>query len=97
MLINEVTEQSCIVPSNGIDDPSNVTDEHPSHGTDENPFLKLINSHYVYNDIYSIAKFDLNQLEQDVVKFFIAGKPLIVFDGNFRTVFRFKNLIPGSK
>lgn len=98
LLITEVTEQSCIVPSIGADkDPCNGTDEHPSHGTDENPFLKLINSHYIYNDIYSIAKFDLNQLEQDVVKIYIAGKPLIVFDSNIRTVFRFKNLIPGSK
>ena len=90
MLITEITEQSCIVPSN-------EADEDPSYGTDGNPFLKLINSHYVYNDIYSIGKFDLNQLEQDVVKFYIAGKPLIVFDDNVRTVFRFKNLIPGSK
>ena len=76
MHITEVTNQSCIVPCSK---------------TDENPFLKLINSHYVYDGIQSIAMFDLNRLEEDVVKIYIAGKPLITFD-NIRTVFRFRNL-----
>ena len=35
--------------------------------------------------------FDLHQLEQDVVKIYIAGKPLITFD-SLRIVFRFRNL-----
>lgn len=62
----------------------------------DNQFLKLINSHYVYNVIHSITMCDLNQLEQDVVKFYIAGKPIIITDddgpGNMRNVFRFRNL-----
>ena len=45
----------------------------------------------MYNGIQSIAMFDLHQLEQDVVKFYIAGKPLIAIDSSIRTVFRFRN------
>ena len=72
----EVTNQSFVVPSNK---------------SDKDHFLKLINNHYVYDGIWSTGKFDLIQLEVDVVKFYIAGKPLITSDGRFRTVFRFKN------
>lgn len=72
----EVTNQSCIFACSE---------------TDENQFLKLINSHYIYNEIHSITMFDLHQLEQDVVKIYVAGKPLITFD-NLRIVFRFRNL-----
>ena len=84
---SEVTNQSSIVPCNG---------------TDGNQFLKLINSHYVYNGIRSIAMFDFKQLEQDVVKLYIAGKPVITLDDSIRTIFRFRNLpteitLPGSK
>ena len=46
--------------------------------------------------------FDLIQLEQDIVKFYVTGKPLIATDGEIRTVFRFKqsptgNILPGNK
>lgn len=74
----------------------------PSDETNGEQFLKLINSHYVYNDTQSTAKFDLVQLEQDVVKFYIAGKPSIAADSSIRAVFRFRNsptenTLPGSK
>ena len=72
----EVTSQSCIVPSDGFD---------------EKQFLKVINSHYVYNGIQSTAVFDLVQLELDVVKFYIVGKPLMAIDSSIRTIFRFRN------
>ena len=72
----EVTSQTCIVPPDG---------------SDGKQFLKLINSHYVYIGSQSTAVFDLDQLEQNVVKFYIAGKPLIAIDGSIRTVFRFRN------
>ena len=72
----EVTCQTCIVPSDECEGKQ---------------FLKLINSHYVYNGSQSTAIFDLDQLEQDVVKFYIAGKPLIAIDNSIRTVFRFRN------
>ena len=72
----EVTSQACIIPSDG---------------PNEKQFLKLINSHYVYNGTQSAAVFDLDQLELDVVKVYIVGKPLITIDSNIRTVFRFRN------
>ena len=83
----EITSQSCIVPADG---------------SDGKQFLKLINSHYIYNGIQSTAVFDLVQLEQDVVKFYIVGKPLIAIDSSIRTVFRFRNspkenTLPGNK
>jgi len=83
----EVTNHTCIVPFE----------------TDEDQFLKLIKSHYDYNGTQLSAKFNLKRLEQDVVKFYIAGKPLIVTDDSeFKIVFRFRNLptemtISGSK
>ena len=87
--LTEVTSQSCIVPADG---------------SDGKQFLKLINSHYVYNGIQSTAEFDLVQLEQDVVKFYIAGKPSIATDSSssIRSVFRFRNspteyTLPGNK
>ena len=85
--LTEVTDQNCIVPADGPDGKQ---------------FLKLINSHYVYNGIQLSAMFDLVQLEQDVVKFYIAGKPLIAIDDGIRTVFRFRNsptenTLPGNK
>lgn len=84
----EVSGQACIVPS-----------DESSEGR---LFLKLINSHYIYNGRQSSAVFDLERLEQDVVKFFIAGKPLIAIDSSIRTVFRFRNsptenTLPGNK
>ena len=74
--------------------PTEVTNQCfiiPSSKSDKDNFLKLINNHYVYDGILSTGKFDLTELEQDVVKFYIAGKPLITSDDRFRTVFRFKN------
>ena len=84
----EVSSQACIVPSD--------------EGSGGRLFLKLINSHYIYNGRQSSAVFDLERLEQDVIKFFIAGKPLITIDGSIRTVFRFRNsptenTLPGNK
>jgi len=72
----EVTSQTCIIPSNG---------------SNEDQFLKLIKSHYDHNGIHSSAVFDLRQLEQDVVKFYIAGKPLITVESSIRIIFRFRN------
>ena len=72
----EVTNQSCIVPS--------------VEGTGKQQFLKLIKSYYVYDGGQSSPLFDLDQLEQYVVGFYIAGKPQIQLD-SIRTVFRFRN------
>ena len=72
----EVTSQSCIAPSDG--------------GTGKQQFLKLIKSCYVYNGVKSSPLFDLDQLEQNVVAFYIAGKPQIQLD-SIRTIFRFRN------
>ena len=83
----EISSQACIVPSDG---------------SEGKLFLKLINRHYVYNGRQSTSVFDLDHLEQDVVKIFIAGKPLIAIDSSIRTVFRFRNsptenILQGSK
>ena len=82
--------------------PTEVTGQTCIIPPDGKQFVKLINSHYVYNGIQSTAIFDLNRLEQDVVKLYIAGKPLIAIDSNIRTVFRFRNsptehTLPGNK
>ena len=74
--------------------PTEVTSQHsiiPCKETNEENFIKLIKSHYIYNGLHSIPMIDLDQLEQAVVKFYIAGKPLIINDSNLRSVFRFKN------
>ena len=72
----EVTSQSCIVPSDG--------------GTGKQQFLKLIKSCSMYNGVQSSPLFDLEQLEQSVVAFYIAGKPLITLD-DMRIIFRFRD------
>jgi len=51
----EISSQACIVPSDG---------------SEGKLFLKLINRHYVYNGRQSTSVFDLDHLEQDVVKLF---------------------------
>ena len=83
----EVTSQNCIIPSNE---------------TDEKHFVKLINSHYIYSGFQSTPVLDLLQLERAVVKFYIAGKPLIMRDSSIRSIFRFRNspaetIISGNK
>jgi len=72
----EVTIQSCIVPSDG--------------DNGQQQFLKLIKSCYMYNRNQSNPLFDLERLEQNVVAFYIAGKPLITLD-DIRIIFRFRN------
>lgn len=72
----EVTSQNCIIPCNG---------------TNGKQFIRLINSHYIYIGCNSAPTLDLNQLERAVVKFYIAGKPLITNDDSIRYVFRFRN------
>jgi len=72
----EVSNQSCIVPSDG--DGGKQT------------FLKLIKSCFLYNDVQSSPLFDLDKLEQNIVAFYVAGKPQIQMD-SMRTIFRFKN------
>ena len=51
----------------------------------------MIKSCYVYSGVQSSPLFNLVQLEQNIVAFYIAGKPHIRLDG-IRTVFRFKNI-----
>jgi len=53
-------------------------------------FLKLIKSNNMYNGVQSSPMFDLEQLEQNVIAFYIAGKPQIWLN-NIRTIFRFRN------
>jgi len=72
----EVTNQSCIVPSD--------------RDTGKQQFLKLIKSCCMYNGVQPCPMFDLEQLEQNVVAFYVAGKPQIQLD-NIRTIFRFRN------
>ena len=74
--------------------PTEVTTQHsiiPCNETNGENFIKLIKSHCIYNCLHSIPMIDLDQLEQAVVKVYIAGKPLIINDGGIRSVFRFKN------
>ena len=74
--------------------PTEVTSEHsiiPCDETNGENFIKLIKSHYIYNGLQSIPMIDLDQLEQAVIKFYIAGKPLIINDSSIRTIFRFRN------
>ena len=72
--VTEVTSQCCIVPCDG--------------DTGKQQFLKLIKSCCIYNGANPL--FDLEQLEQNVVAFYIAGKPLIKLD-DIRIVFRFRD------
>ena len=72
----EVTSQSCIVPSDG--------------GAGKQQFLKLVKSCYMYSGVQCSPLFDLDQLEQNVVAFYIAGKPRIQLE-KIRTIFRFRN------
>lgn len=72
----EVTDQFCIIPCNE---------------TNEEQFMKLINNYYIYNGFQSTGMLDLVQLEKDIVKLYIAGKPLIANNSNMRRVFRFRN------
>jgi len=44
----------------------------------------------MYNGAQSNPMFDLKQLEQNVVAFYIAGKPLIALD-DIRIIFRFRD------
>ena len=74
--VTEVTTQSCIVPY--------------EEDNGKQQFLKLIKSCYMYNGDQSSPKFDLEQLEQNVVAFYIAGKSLITSD-DIRIVFRFRD------
>ena len=74
--------------------PTEVTNQHciiPCKKTDEKQFIMLIHSHYIYNGFQSTGMLDLYQLEQDVVKVYIAGKPLIINDNSTRSVFRFRD------
>ena len=71
--------------------PTEVTSQNCIIPCDEKPFIKLINTHYIYNGFQSTGILDLYQLERDVVKFYIAGKPLIINDNSIRSVFRFSN------
>lgn len=72
----EVTNHNCIIPCNK---------------TDEKQFTMLINTHCIHNGFQSTGMLDLHQLEQDVVKVYIAGKSLIINDNSIRSVFRFSN------
>ncbi|XP_065913406.1 uncharacterized protein [Dysidea avara] len=73
----EVTSQSCIVPSD-------------RRGTGKKQFLKLIRSCSMYNGVQSSSMFDLEQLQQNVVAFYIAGKPLIT-SNDIKIIFRFRD------
>ena len=44
----------------------------------------------MYNGVQTNPLFDLEQLEQSVVAFYIAGKPLIISD-DIRIIFRFRD------
>ena len=44
----------------------------------------------MYSGVQSSPLFDLDQLEKNVVAFYIAGKPQIQLD-SIRTIFRFRN------
>lgn len=74
--ITEAGIQSSIVP--------------PEEGNGKQQFLQLIKSCYVYNGDQAGPLFDLIQLEQAVVKDYIAGKPLITSD-DIRIIFRFRD------
>ena len=53
--------------------------------------MDLVRRCYVYNAVQHTTVIDLEQLEQDVVAFYIAGKPLITSVG-MSMVFRFRDL-----
>jgi len=74
--LTEFRHQDCIVPFNEADS--------------KQQFLKLIISCSSYSDTQSTQMFDFDQLEQDVVTFYVSGKSLIKLD-NVRTIFRFRN------
>lgn len=74
----EITDYKCIAPFNELE-------EGKQH------FLKLINSCFLHNDAQSIAVFDLNHLEQEVVTHYIAGKPLVQDAAYIKMKFRFKD------
>lgn len=40
-----------------------------------------------------ISYFELDQLEEDIISYFIRGKPLIKLNARFRTVFKFRKEI----
>ena len=44
----------------------------------------------MYNGVQSSSMFDLEQLEQNVVAFYIAGKPLIT-SNDIKIIFRFRD------
>jgi len=73
----EITDHRCIAPFNKLE-------EGKQH------FLKLINSRFLHNDAQSTAMFDLHHLEQDVIAYYIAGKPLLIKE-TIRMKFRFKD------
>ena len=74
----EITDHRCITPFTELKEG-------------EQQFLKLINSCFLHNDAQSTAVFDLNHLEQDVVAYYIAGKPLIKETTSIRIIFRFRD------
>jgi len=76
--LTEVTNQSSIIPF------INETNE-------KQHFMNLVRRCYMYNAVRHSAVIDLEQLEQDVVAHYIAGKPLIQSVG-VTMVFRFLDL-----
>jgi len=74
--VKEATNQTCIVPYEA--------------DSGKQQFLKLIKSCFVYNGVQSSSMFDLEQLEQKIVSFYIAGKSVIISE-DIRTVFRFRD------
>jgi len=73
----EVSNQSSIIPSNGANK--------------KQPFMNLVRRCYVYNAVQQTTMIDLEQLEQTVVAFYVAGKSLITSVG-VTMVFRFRDL-----
>jgi len=73
----EVSNQSSIVPSNGV--------------SKKQQFMNLVRRYYVYNAVQRTTMIDLEQLEQNVVAFYVAGKSLITSVGVIM-VFRFRDL-----
>jgi len=75
--LTEISNQSAIVPLNGANEKQH--------------FMNLVRRCHVYNAIQQTTVIDLEKLEQDVIAFYIAGKPLIGSVG-VTMVFRFRDL-----
>jgi len=79
--------------------PLNLPKLHPTEVTCHNcivppnevDFMELIHHHYLINRAESNHLFDFDQLEQDIVIHFIAGKMQISSFNAVRNTFRFKN------